>query len=121
MKYNAPEVIKLLFCYLSPHIPFHMNHSVGFPYSEPYVFFSRFEEESFTAGNVRDFCISVTLPDASDSPTSLVHVYIILGILAGIIFCSLLGAVLFLTRRHWLKGNVHFILRFISHDCVIFM
>jgi hypothetical protein len=96
-----------------------MNHSVGFPYSEPY-FFSRFEEESFTGGNIRDFCIDVTSPDENDSPTSLVHVYIILGILAGI-FCFLLGAVLFLTRRHWMKGNVHFILRFISHDYVIFM
>jgi hypothetical protein len=66
-----------------------------------------------------EIVVFISPPDANDLPTSLVHVYTILGILAGIIFCFLLCAVLFLTRRHWLKGNVHFILRFISHDYVI--
>ncbi|XP_023722390.1 uncharacterized protein LOC111872573 isoform X2 [Cryptotermes secundus] len=64
-----------------------------------------FEEEIFTGGNVRDLCISADSPlDANDSPTSLVHIYIILGIIAGVLLCLLLAVVFFFARRLWLKG-----------------
>jgi hypothetical protein len=102
------------------HRLLHMNHASGFYYSETSVFFSRFEEESFTEGSVRDFCISVGSPqDTNDSPTSLGHIYVILSIFGGLIFCFSLVAVFFFARRMWLKGNVHFQLRFISHNYVI--
>jgi hypothetical protein len=95
-----------------------MNHAIGFYYSESSVLFFRFEEEDFAEGSVRDFCISVGSPqDTNDSPTSVGHISVIV-ILSGVIFCFLLGA-LFFARKMWLKGNVHFQLRFISHNYVI--
>jgi hypothetical protein len=65
------------------------------------MFFSRFEEEIFTTGEVRDSCI----PTSSQSEDQSMTVYIVIGVTMPVF---LLGVVAFFCYKSYRKqGNMH--------------
>jgi heme/copper-type cytochrome/quinol oxidase subunit 2 len=67
------------------------------------MFFSRFEEEIFTTGEVRDSCIAISSPPEHHSMTR----YIVVGVTVTVVLLVLASVAFFHYKTRRKQGNMH--------------